>query len=103
MKRTKTEFLRQKAQAAHNFIHGLQKRAEGYGSSFSEGVLVDCQNFLRDNPAPKESTHVVITRAYLKRLQKCAVERLKLKAQLRRAQTGISPETLMRCTLRGPE
>lgn len=88
MKNQKIEFLRHKAQVAHNFIHGLQKRATDYGSGFSEGVRVDCENFQRDNPPPKPSTHIVITKGYLKRLQRCALERLKLRVSLSKIANG---------------
>jgi hypothetical protein len=78
------EFLRHQVQAAHAFIRGLHKRATGYGSTFSEGVVVDCEAFFRDNPKPRKSTHEVVTRRYLKTLQSRALESLKLKAELRK-------------------
>jgi hypothetical protein len=78
------EFLRHQVQAAHAFIRGLHRRATGYGSTFSEGVVVDCEAFFRDNPKPRASTHTVITRRYFKRLQARALESLKLKAELRK-------------------
>ncbi len=81
--KTETEFLRHQLEQARRFIHGMRSHANGYGSTFSEGVFVDCDTFLRDTPSPKPSTHVVITRAYLKRLQECALERLTLQRQLK--------------------
>lgn len=76
--KTETERLRHQVKTAHGFIRGLHRRATGYGSSFSEGVVIDCENFLRDNPTPKDTTHIVITRAYLNRLMDCAKDRLRL-------------------------
>lgn len=84
MKDDSKEFLRYKAEQAHKFIRRLKKQADGYGSTFSEGVLVDCERFLKENPAPRASTHVVVTRRYLRRLIDCAKERLQLKLELKR-------------------
>lgn len=84
MKDDSKEFLRYKAEQAHKFIYAMKKHAEGYGSSFSEGVFVDCERFLKENPAPRKSSHVVITRRYLNRLMDCAMERLQLKLENKR-------------------
>lgn len=75
-------FLQYQVRQAHNFINYLYRESKDYGSSFSSAVNVDCIVFFRDNKPPKETTHVVVTKRYLKRLQDCALERLKLKAKL---------------------
>jgi hypothetical protein len=90
MPKTQTELLREQIRKAHGFIRGMAKRADGYGSTFSEGVLVDCENFLRDNPTPTNRTHVVITRRYLGMLMDCTKERLYLKRDRRKLRFLIS-------------
>jgi hypothetical protein len=79
-------FLEQQLRAAHQFIRAEMARAKDYGSQFSSDLYCDCEVFFRDNPPPKNSTHVVITRTYLTRLQAKAIEALKLKAAARKAQ-----------------
>lgn len=57
---TKREaILCQRLAAAHRFIHGQMMHAKNYGSSFSEGVFVDCERFLKDNK-PKDTRSVVV-------------------------------------------
>ena len=75
---TKREaILSQRLANAHRFIHGQMMRAKNYGSSFSEGVFVDCERFLKDNKPKRESSVVVIPKWRYERLMQARIEQIK--------------------------
>lgn len=77
---TKREaILTQRLAAAHRFIYGQMKHAENYGSSFSEGVFVDCERFLKDNKPKQADSVVVIPLWRYKRLMNSRLAALKAK------------------------
>lgn len=65
-------YLRHSLAQHRRFIQYMRKRASVYGSDFSGSVEVDCEAFLRDLPPLKNSTHTVITKAFLKRIMNSA-------------------------------
>ena len=75
---TKREaILSERLAAAHRFIYGQMRRAKDYGSSFSEGVFVDCERFLKDNKPKRESAVVVIPLWRYKRLMGARIAQIK--------------------------
>lgn len=75
---TKREaILTQRLANAHRFIFAQMKRAQNYGSSFSEGVFVDCERFLKDNKPKGESSVVVIPKWRYERLMRARIEQIK--------------------------
>ena len=71
--KNEVHYLRHSLAQHRRFIEAMRKRASVYGSDFSGSVEVDCESFLRDLPALKNSTHTVITKAFLKRIMKRAL------------------------------
>ena len=69
--------LTQRLSAAHRFIHAQMMHAKDYGSSFSEGVFVDCERFLKDNKPKAESGVVVIPLWRYKRLMDARIAQIK--------------------------
>lgn len=75
---TKREaMLSQRLANAHRFIYGQMMRAKDYGSTFSEGVFVDCERFLKDNKAKDSNSVVVIPTWQYKRLMGTRIEQIK--------------------------
>jgi hypothetical protein len=78
-------YLRESLAQHRRFIEAMRKRASIYGSDFSWSVEIDCESFLRDLPALRNSTHTVITKAFLKRIIKRAVLNMRKESAIARA------------------
>lgn len=73
--------LAQRLANAHRFIYGQMIHAKNYGSSFSEGVFVDCERFLKDNK-PKDARSVVVVPLWrYKRLMGARIAQIKAQAK----------------------
>ena len=70
-------YLRHSLAQHRRFIESMRKRSSVYGSDFSGSIEVDCEAFLRDLPPLKNSTHTVITKAFLKRIMKRALANMR--------------------------
>jgi len=70
-------YLRHQLAQHRRFIEAMHKRASIYGSDFSGSVEVDCESFLRDLPALKNSAYTVISKAFLKRIMKRALSNVR--------------------------
>ena len=70
--------LEARIKSDEELFHDIRmKLTASYGSDFSGSVEVDCEAFLRDLPPLKNSTHTVITKAFLKRVMKRALANMR--------------------------